>query len=134
MDKDKAVLIVDESPHEAAVITSAIRLHEARLEVRTVPSAQAAYDYLHDAGSGAARRLVILGARAIADAPELLSRLNGARTRHAIVGIAPQIPAAVRQRALDAGVCNVHERPSSWPQYRDLVKEILARWLSAARE
>jgi len=133
MNRDYAVLIVEESPHEAAVITSAIRLYDARMEVRTVQNPRAAFDYLHDAGSAATRRLVILGERALAQAAELLPRLNGARSRHAIVGIAPHIAAAVRDRALDAGVLQIHERPGSWAEYRDLVGAILQSWLEAER-
>lgn len=124
MNSRYAVLIVDENLHEATMITSAISLHDARLEVSTVPDAQAAFHYLRDAK----RRIVILGARAIAEAPALLDRLNGAGARHRIVGIAPQVCAQVRERALAAGVRDVHERPAGWPEYRDLVGEILSRW------
>ena len=133
MNRDYAVLIVDESPHEAAVITSAIRLHDARMAVRTVANAQAAVDYLHDAGSSAQTQLVILGARALGEAPEFLARLNGARRRHAIVGIAPDVLGAVRERALKAGVLEIHRRPATWAEYRDLVRAILQSWLEAER-
>lgn len=133
MTKHCAVLIVDESPHEAAVITSAVRLHDARLDVRTVQTAQAAIDYLHDAGSTAPSRLVILGARAIAEAPDFMPRLNGARGRHAFIGIAPRLAAAVRERALKAGVVEIHQRPATWAQYRDLVRAIIEAWLEAER-
>lgn len=125
MNTQFAVLIVDENPHEAAIVSSAISLHDARLEVSTVPDAQEAVRYLRDAK----RRLVILGARAIAEAPALLARLNGAGARHAIVGIAPEIPQGVGERALAAGVRDVHQRPPGWPEYRDLVREILDRWM-----
>lgn len=133
MSRDYAVLIVEESAHEAAVITSAIRLHDARLDVRTVQNPQAAFEYLHDAGSATTHRLVILGARALAEAVDLLPRLNGARSRHAIVGIAPGLAVAVRDRALKSGVLQIHQRPATWAEYRDLVRGILESWLEAQR-
>ena len=133
MNRDYGVLIVDESPHEAAVITSAVRLHDARLEVRAVASAEAALDYLHDRGTGSSPRLVILGAQALADAPDFLLRLNGTRRRHAIVGIAPSLAREVRERALEAGVVEIHQRPPTWAEYRDLVRGILESWLEADR-
>jgi DNA-binding NtrC family response regulator len=125
MDTEYAVLIVDENLHEAALVTSAVRLHDARLEVSTVPDAQAAFHYLRDAK----RRLVILGARAIAEGPALLTRPHGAGARHPMVGIAPEILPGVRERALAAGLREVHQRPAGWPEYRELVREILDRWM-----
>jgi hypothetical protein len=133
MNRDYAVLIVEESPHEAAVITSAIRLHDARLDVRTVQNPQGAFEYLHDAASATTHRLVILGARAIAQAAELLPRMNGAASRHAVVGIAPEVATTVRDRALDVGVLQIHQRPATWAEYRDLVRGILQSWLEARR-
>jgi hypothetical protein len=43
------------------------------------------------------------------------------------VAIVPEVPAAARERALAAGVQAVHTRPSSWNEYRDLVREIVQR-------
>lgn len=120
------VLVIEENEHEATLLTSAILVHNAMIDVRTVPSAEAALAYLQNAAP-AEPPLFILGARALGDAPELARRL---RRRHAIVAIAPEVPAAARERALAAGVHAVHRRPSSWNEYRDLVHEIVLRWRS----
>jgi hypothetical protein len=99
------VLVIEENEHEAALLTSAMLA------------------YLQNAAP-AEPPLFILGARALGDAPELTRRL---RRRHAIVAIVPEVPAAARERALAAGVQAVHTRPSSWTEYRDLVREIVQR-------
>jgi hypothetical protein len=124
------VLVVEENEHEATLLTSAVLVHDAMINVRTVPSVAAALDYLREAAPPQAPRLVILGARALG-APEFLARLNGLRPRHAIVAIVPDLSAVARERALAAGVQAVHPRPSTWEGYRDLVHEIVVRWQSS---
>jgi CheY-like chemotaxis protein len=124
---DLAVLVVDENPDESTLITSAIALLQPLLEVHTVASVSAALDYLKEAG--AKRRLVILGSRALAEVRDVMSRINGKRAYLSVVGFAADIGREVRQRALDAGVCAVYERPFGWNDYRDAVTSMLAEWL-----
>jgi hypothetical protein len=124
---DLAVLVVDESLDESTLITSAIALLQPLLEVRTVASAAAALDYLHDAG--AKRRLVILGAKALAEVRDVMSRINGKRAYLSVVGFAADIGREARQRALEAGVHAVYDRPLGWNDYRDAVTSMLAEWL-----
>jgi len=45
-----------------------------------------------------------------------------------VVGIALGLPAADRQRALAAGVREIHDRPAEWKPYSELIDSLLARF------
>ena len=46
-----------------------------------------------------------------------------------VVGIAAGLSPAVKKRALGAGVREVHERPSEWRPYSELIDSLLARFI-----
>ena len=125
MTRETAVLVIDDE-HEAALVASAIALHMPRLQVRAVPDWPTAHAHL--AEEGLSLRLIIAGVRAIASADEALPL-----TDHAInvVGLAPEIPAALRARAVAAGVRAVYDRPTNWDKYAETVRIILRDWLGA---
>lgn len=131
MNSRSSVLVIDDSQHEATLVASVIALHAPTLEVRAVPNIRAALNHLEDIGAAAiAPRLVILGRQALHEAEKLVPALRGDQRPHCvIVGLAPDLSSAVKQRALAAGVRSIHHRPFGWTEYRDVVAGILRDWL-----
>ena len=125
MTRESAVLVIDDE-HEAALVASAIALHMPRLQVRTVPDWRAAHACLAD--ERLSLRLIIAGARAIATAGDALPLPDRAIN---VVGLAPEIPAALRARAVAAGIRAVYDRPTNWEKYAETVRIILRDWLGA---
>lgn len=125
MTRETAVLVIDD-PHEAALVASAIALHMPRLQVRTVPDWGAAHAHLAD--TRVSLRLVIAGARAIGTADHALPLADRAIN---VVGLAPDIPAALRARAVAAGIRAIYDRPTNWEKYAETVRIILRDWLGA---
>jgi succinyl-CoA synthetase alpha subunit len=62
-------------------------------------------------------------------ADELVRRLGGRGIP--VVGVAPGLPAAARQRALAAGVREIHDRPTEWRPYSALIDSLVARFTPA---
>jgi len=120
-----AVLVIDDE-HEASLVASAIALHAPRLVVRTVLDWHAALAYLAEGKPSA--RLIIAGARAIANAENALPFL---RDEIRAVGLAPDISAAVRERAVAAGIRAIYDRPTNWEKYAETVRVILRDGLGA---
>ena len=76
--------------------------------------------------------LAIAGPRTLAQvhADELVRRLGGAASRWS--GIAPRpCPLPARQRALAAGVREIHDRPTEWRPYSALIDSLVARFTPA---
>lgn len=73
--------------------------------------------------------LAIVGTAALAKSADELKRLG---TRGIpMIGIAAGLPAAARQRALAAGVREIHERPAKWHPYAELVSSLVSRFTRA---
>jgi len=126
MTKDYDVLIIDGSSHEAALAASAIMLHEPSLRVQIAETAQAALRALE---AGPHPRLVILGRDALAHAAEFGTLLRNRRFAALRLIVLAPIDAQVSPDSNRAGVHAIYERPEGWPQYRDLMAGIIARWL-----
>jgi CheY-like chemotaxis protein len=124
MNSRASVLVIDENQHESTLAASAIALRHPGIQVKAVQSVGAALRYLQDA---AAPRLVILGRKALDEAATLLNAVPAVP----IVGLAAELHAAARDRAIAAGVQAIYDRPPSWPEYRDVVTEILRDWLGS---
>lgn len=74
--------------------------------------------------------LAIAGAAALAaSADELVTRL--AARGIPVVGVAAGLPPATRQRALAAGVREIHDRPTAWQPYSKLIDSLVARFTPA---
>ena len=115
------ILVIEASATEAALVCAALAL---RPEVEVVESA----DVRAAAGRLAKRpvALVIVGTSALAESPdELVKALHGVP----VVGVAIGLPAAARQRALAAGVREIHERPADWRLYSELIDSVVARFI-----
>ena len=116
-----AVIIIESSPNEAVLACAAVAL---RPEVRVLKAG--------DLGSAAELlaqgpiALAILGSEAIGAADGALLQ---AFTRGGVpvVGICADIPEAVRERALAAGVRELYERPREWQAYCTLIAALLDR-------
>ena len=119
------VLVIEESAAEAALVAAALAL---RPEVRVIdaPNAREAAERLQSPPSTVV--LAIVGAAALAAPPVTLLGLLGAR-RIPVVGIAAGLSAADRQRALDAGVREVHDRPREWRPYSELIESLAGRFI-----
>jgi hypothetical protein len=119
------VLVIEENAAEAALVAAALAL-QPEVRVIDAPGLPAALERLHQDFAPAA--LAIVGAKALNDAPrDLVGRL-GAKGMP-VVGIAAGLSADARQRALDAGVREVHERPSEWRPYAELIESLIGRFI-----
>lgn len=119
------VLVIEESAAEAALVAAAFAL---RPEVRVVdaPNAREAAERLQSPPSRVV--LAIVGAAALAAPPVTLLGLLGAQ-HIPVVGIAAGLSAADKQRALEAGVREVHERPREWRPYSELIESVAGRFI-----
>ena len=74
--------------------------------------------------------LAIAGAAALsASADELVTRLSARGIP--VIGVTAGLEAAARQRALAAGVREIHERPVKWQPYLELIDSLVARFIPA---
>ena len=109
------VLLIEANPTDAALAGIAIALRKPRVRVSEARN-------LSDALPKS--RLAILGYEALKQAS---GRLNGASP--VVIGFAPQLSAGERQRALDAGVRAIYDRPVEWRPFCDALEKMLDEWL-----
>jgi hypothetical protein len=117
------VLVIEEGAAEAALVCAALALHPA-VRVVDAPDLERAIERT----SHGPIALAIAGARALGRSPEKLVSKLGARGIP-VVGIAAGLEAKTRERALAAGVREVHERPGEWRAYSELVGTLVGRFI-----
>lgn len=123
MPEREVILLIESDPAEAVLASAAVALR-SDVEVLRAPNLRAAADMLGEAPVG----LAILGRQAIGSAdPTLLQAFVSGGVP--VVGLGVALGEAERQRALAAGVREVHERPREWPAYRTLIARLLSEWL-----
>ncbi len=123
MPEREVILLIESDPAEAVLASAAVALR-SNVEVLRAPNLRAAADMLGEAPVG----LAILGRQAIGSAdPTLLQAFVSGGVP--VVGLGAALGEAERQRALAAGVREVHERPREWPAYRTLIARLLSEWL-----
>jgi hypothetical protein len=109
------VLVMEESAYESVLMRAAL----ARcLDVRVVESLseRAASIVLAIAGPAALR--------------ERSDELKGLEARGIpVIGIATGLSSAVKQKALDAGVREIHDRPEDWRPYAELIEGVVGRFI-----
>ena len=119
------VLVIEENAAEATLVAAALAL---RPEVRVLDAG--------DAGEAAKRLekpaapvvLAIAGATALSTpATDLFKRLGAQGIP--VVGIAANLSALDKGRALNAGVKEVHERPTEWHAYARLIESLVTRYI-----
>jgi hypothetical protein len=117
------VLVIEEGAAEAALVCAALALHPS-LRVVDAPDVERAMERIPDIPVG----LAIAGARALTRSPEKLVSKLGARGIP-VVGIAAGLEPKARQRALAAGVREIHDRPGEWRPYSELVGTLIGRFI-----
>lgn len=119
------VLVIEDGASEAALVCAALALQPA-VRVVDAPHVKGAMERL--AGDAAPVALAIAGNAALTRAPEELVKKLGAKGIP-VVGLAAGLAPAVKQRALDAGVREIHDRPGEWRPYSELVGSLVARFI-----
>jgi hypothetical protein len=109
------VLVMEESAAESGLVRAAL----ARcLEVRVVDSAQEQADPI---------ALAIAGPAALLERADELQRLEARGIP--VVGIAAGLSPAAKERALAAGVREIHDRPDEWRPYAELIESVVTRFI-----
>jgi CheY-like chemotaxis protein len=121
-----AVLVIEEGA-EAGLICAALA---RRPELRVIDAPDVA-DVLNRLDRDPAPVvLAIAGGAALgAAADEVVKRL-GVRGIP-VVGVAAGLGPADRQRALAAGVREIHDRPNQWRPYTELIESVVSRFVPA---
>jgi CheY-like chemotaxis protein len=123
----QVTVLVIEDGAEAGLVCAALAL---RPEVRVLdaPDVGNALERLEQESEPVA--LAIAGAAALAGpAHELVTRLG---TRGIpVIGVASGLAPASRERALAAGVREIHERPTQWRPYSELIDSVVSRFIPA---
>ncbi|HEV3009663.1 MAG TPA: hypothetical protein VGX52_11555 [Burkholderiales bacterium] len=123
----QVTVLVIEGGAEASLVCAALAL---RPEVRVLdaPDLGGALKRLEKQPEQVA--LAIAGAAALSEsAHDLVARLGA----HGIpvVGVVPALAPAERQRALAAGVREIHDRPVEWRLYSELIDALVGRFTPA---
>jgi CheY-like chemotaxis protein len=74
--------------------------------------------------------LAIAGAGALSESADELVRRLSARGIP-VIGVTAGLAPAARQRALAAGVREIHDRPAQWQPYSELIDSLVARFIPA---
>ena len=120
------VLVIEEGAEVGLVCAALARRPEVR--VVDAPDLGRALKQLDEQREPVA--LAIAGAAALsASADELVTRL-GARGIP-VIGVITGLAPAARQRALAAGVREIHDRPEKWQPYSELIDSLVARFIPA---
>lgn len=117
------VLVIEEGAAEAALVCAALALYPS-LRVVDAPDVERAMEKVPQVSVG----LAIAGARALTRSPEKLVSKLGARGIP-VVGIAAGLEPKARERALAAGVREIHDRPGEWRSYAELVGTLVGRFI-----
>jgi hypothetical protein len=122
------ILVIEEGPEATLVCSALARRPDVALRVVDAPDLATALQQLDKQPEPVA--LAIAGSNALrASASELVTRL-GARGIP-VVGVTTGLSPAARQRALAAGVREIHERPAEWRPYSELIGSLVARFIPA---
>jgi hypothetical protein len=121
-----AVLVIEQG-EEAGLIRAALA-RSPGVRVIEAPHVDDALDRLDQETAPVA--LAIAGGTALAgSADEVVKRLGGRGIP--VVGVVSGFGAAERQRALAAGIREIHDRPTAWRPYSELIDSLIARFTPA---
>jgi hypothetical protein len=121
------VLVIGDGVETTLICAALAKQPEVR--VVDVPHARKALKLLQT--QSAPMALAIAGAAALRTpvADELFKTLEARGIP--VVGIAAGLPQEVKQRALAAGVKEIHERPRDWQAYAELIEAVIRRFAQA---
>jgi hypothetical protein len=116
------VLVIEEGP-EAALVCAALA---KKPEVRVVdaPDVGSALKQLKTQTQVA---VAIVGSSGLAKSADVVKKLEPRGIP--VVGVVRALPPAARERALAAGVREIHERPTSWQPYSELIDSVVSRFI-----
>lgn len=120
----RVTVLVIEKGAEAALVCAALA---KKPEVRVVDAPDVGRALKRLKTKSAPVALAIVGAQSLADSAELVKRLQPRGVP--IVAVVPELPAGERERALAAGVSEIHERPTAWRPYSELIDSLVARFV-----
>lgn len=124
----RAAVLVIEAGAEAALILAALAL---RPELRVVDAPDVAAALARLESEPAPVALAIAGTAALSgSAHELVQGLG--KRGIPVVGVAAGLAPAAKQRALAAGVREIHDRPTHWRPYSELISGLVTRFVPAA--
>lgn len=117
------VLVIEEGPEAALVCAALAKKPEVR--VLDAPDVGRALKRLKTDQAHVA--LAIVGISGLARSADLMKKLEPRGIP--VVGVVHALPAATRQRALAAGVREIHERPRRWQPYSELIDAVVSRFI-----
>ena len=118
------VLVIEQGAEAALVCAALARMPEVR--VVDAPDIGRALKRLKSRQAQVA--VAIVGASGLANSADLVKKLEP----HGIpiVGVVHGLPPATKQRALAAGVREIHERPTRWQPYSELIDAVVSRFIT----
>jgi len=120
----EATVLVIESGPEATLVCAALA-KKPEVQVLDAPDVGRALKRLKTRPAPVA--LAIVGAAGLARCADLVKKLE---TRGIpVVGVVAGLAPAARQRALAAGVREIHDRPTQWRPYSELIGSLVARFI-----
>jgi hypothetical protein len=117
------VLVIEEGA-EAALVGAALAKHSG-IRFIDAPNVRSALQRLQSQAEPPA--LAIVGAGVLAGSLDELLQAPEIRGTP-VIGIVVGLSSAAKQRALAAGVREIHERPREWRPYRELIESVVARF------
>jgi CheY-like chemotaxis protein len=123
----EATVLVIESGPEATLVCAALAKNP-EVRVLDAPDVGRALKRLKTRPAPVA--LAIVGAAGLAKCSDLVKKLEIRGIP--VVGVVAGVSAAARQRALAAGVREIHDRPTQWRPYAELIDSLVARFIRAS--
>ena len=117
------VLVIEEGPEAALVCAALAKIPELR--VLDAPDVGRALKRLKTHQAQVA--VAIVGSPSLAKPADLMKQLEPRGIP--VVGVVHALPPAARQRALAAGVREIHERPRRWQPYSELIGALVSRFI-----
>ena len=114
--KPLGVLVIEQGAEAALMCAALAKRPDVRvLEARDV---RGALERLKSERAA----LAIVGTGALNEAKELHAR------GITVVAVVADLPTAARERALAAGVREIHDRPNAWQPYSELIESLVSRF------
>lgn len=118
------VLVIEEGAEVALVCAALAKKPEVR--VVDAPDVARALKRLQTRQEQVA--VAIVGASGLARSADLVKKLQPRGIP--IIGVVHDLTPAAKQRALAAGVREIHERPTRWQPYSELIDSLVSRFIT----